>query len=153
MRLATAVCAALAAAPAVAAVGPIAPQHGMRGVSLGMSRQRVAAVLGPPLKVTHGSNELGRWTAFQYGGLTVTFAFDRGASQLASTTPSDRTIRGVGVGATPADVARRVTGAKCVHEPGYFHCYVGAWKPGAVVTDFSIRRGRVWRVVVGRVLD
>jgi hypothetical protein len=30
MRLAAAVCAALAAAPAVAAAGPIAPQHGMR---------------------------------------------------------------------------------------------------------------------------
>jgi hypothetical protein len=148
-----AVCAALVAVPTGAAASPIAPQHGMRGVSLGMSRQRVVAVLGPPLKIARGSNELGRWTSFRYRGLTVTFAFDRGASQLASTTPSDRTSRGVGVGSTAADVARSVAGARCVREPAYFHCYVGAWRAGSVVTDFAIRRGRVWRVVVGRVLD
>jgi hypothetical protein len=148
-----AVCVALAAIAAGAADAGIAPQVGIRGVALGMSRQAVLAALGTPSSVRHGTNELGRWTSFRYPGLAVTFAFDQGVSQVATTSPADRTPHGIGVGSRAEDVQARVKGVKCVREAGYSHCYVGTWRAGARFTDFSIRNGRVVRVVIGRLLD
>jgi hypothetical protein len=127
----------------------IAPQHGIRGVSLDMSRQDVVTVLGRPSRVDRGTGELGSWIAYRYGRLTVTFAFGKGVSQVATTSASDRTVRGVGVGSTAHEVATRVHGARCEAD----HCYVGTWSAGQKITDFLLRDGRVARVVVGRVLD
>jgi hypothetical protein len=46
-----------------------------------------------------------------------------------------------------------VKGLLCATEGGIRHCHLGAYAAGRVVTDFFFRRGRVNRVVVGRVLD
>jgi hypothetical protein len=136
-----------------AAVAAIAPQHGIRGVSLGMSQNAVIHQLGRPAKVAHGTNDLGEWTSFRYAGLTVTFAFDEVVSQVATTSSADRTPRGVGVGSTMADVLARVRGAKCVKDSVSAHCYVGKWVAGGGITDFSLKHGRVVRIVIGRLLD
>jgi hypothetical protein len=131
----------------------VVPQHAIRGVSLGMTRAAVVRTLGRPAHVSHRTNDLGPYTELTYRGLRITFAFDRGVSQIESTSPRDRTARGVGVGSSEAAVRRGVHGVTCRTESGVRHCSLGVFAAGRVVTDFFLRGGRVRRVVVGRVLD
>jgi len=131
----------------------IVPQRSIRGVRLGMTPATVRARLGRPASIVHGRNDFGAFTTYRYGRLTVTFQSNAGASSVATTNRTDRTIRGVGVGSPDDAVAARVTGARCVTESGFRHCYVGRWLPGRVVTDFVVRRGHVTRVVLARVVD
>jgi hypothetical protein len=146
------VLAAALAAPG-AARATIVPQHGMRGGAIGMTRQQVEARIGTPRKVTHGTGPFGPWTSYAYSGLVVQFVGNRTATSFTTTARRERTPHGVGVGSTPAAVAAKVRGARCLTESSYRHCYVGRWSAGRVVTDFAVRRGRVWRVTVGVVID
>jgi hypothetical protein len=131
----------------------IVPQHSIRGVAVDMTRAAVVRRLGNPAKVVHGKNELGKYTEFTYGSLRITFAFDRNVSQVQTTSPHDRTKTGVGVGSTEAQLRAGVKGETCKTESGVRHCSIGQFAAGKIVTDFFLRAGKVWRVVVGRVLD
>jgi len=153
VRLSSVATGLAALAVAGGATAAIVPQQQIHGVTVGMSAAQVRAKLGKPTKVTHGRNDFGKWTAFHYPGLSINFQSGTGATAIATLLRGQRTARGVGVGSTIAAVKTNVPGAKCVTEFGLFHCYVGRWEPGRIVTDFSIAKGHVSRVTLGRVLD
>lgn len=135
------------------AVAPIVPQRSIRGVELGMRRAAVVRTLGHPSHVRRGTNDLGPYTELSYAGLRVVFAFDGGVSELETRSPLDRTRSGVGVGSTERQVRAAIRGLVCLTEASIRHCHLGAYRAGRVVTDVFFRRGRAWRIVVGRVLD
>ena len=155
MRAAPAVAAVVLVALAVAssASGKIVLQHGMAGISLGMTKAKVRATLGDPLKIVNTRNEFGAYTQFDYPSVTVLFQSGSRVTALRTRNRSERTAAGVGVGSSESDVRLKVPKVRCRNEVGFHHCYVGVFKPGHVITDFLIRNGRVNLVVVGRVLD
>lgn len=159
---ALAAAAALALAPAPAPVAQqerIVPQVSIRGIQVGMTGAEVRRAAGraPDRKSVRSHPVLGRTAVWRFGKLTVTFDGTRSSSEVASvvtTSRSDRTTRGVGVGASEAAVRAGVPGARCLTEFGYRHCYVGRRARGQVITDFSIStKGRVTKVLLARVID
>ena len=93
----------------------------------------------------------------KFGAVQVTF---RGTGKtatvvnLSTTSRKERTSGGIGVGSSERALAAKLKGERCVTQLGYRHCYLGNWKPGYVVTDFSISKsGRVTRITLGLVID
>jgi hypothetical protein len=139
-------------APAVH--GAIVPNRSIAGVAIGMTQAKVRAVLGPPLRVIHRSDEIaGTATEFRYRRLAVTFASDVSLTAVHTTRTREHTRRGVGVGSSEADVTRLVGNVTCATEFGRRGCHTGELLPGARITVFDIRYGEVWRVRVGVVVD
>jgi hypothetical protein len=154
LSIVVAVASLLAVASASAAgEGRVVPQRGIAGLRLGMTQARVKATVGLPRRVEHGRNEIGTYTTYEYRTYSVTFFGGPRATGFETRSPRERTLRGVGVGSTRADVAAHVDSARCVRESGYDHCYVGRWLPGGTVTDFTLVKGRVTRIFVGYVID
>ena len=146
---------ALLAAGAAGALGEgrIVAQQGIAGVRLGMTQNEVKAKAGLPRKIERGRTDIGSYTTYRYRAYSVTFFSGRRATQVETVSPVERTRAGVGVGSTRSTVAGTVPRTRCAEENGVDHCYVGIWKPGMTVTDFSIRSGRVWRITIGYVVD
>lgn len=142
---------ALVLAPA--ASSKIVIQRGMAGVAVGMTKSAVLATLGNPTRIRNSSNEFGTYTRFDYPNLTILFQGGRRVSALRTTAPAERTAAGIGVGSTVAAVKAKVPKVKCKKEGGFRDCYVGTFKPGHIITDFQIKKGRVTQVLIGRVLD
>ena len=151
MRILAVVVVALALAAGASAA--IVPNRSVGGASLGQTRKQVRASLGNPLSVRRGRNEFGRYTVFRYAHVTVSFQGNGGATALTTTSATQRTARGVGVGSTEAQVKTGVRDVHCARFGALRHCTLGRELPGRRVTDFVLRRGRVVRVVVGFVLD
>jgi hypothetical protein len=136
------------------ASGAIIVQKGIGGVTLGMSKTKVRAKLGAPIRTRTGKNEFGTYAVFVYLRVRVTFQGGAAATAVQTTSKQERTSNGVGVGSTTAAVKSRIAGVKCeLSAPGSGHCFVGNFNPGRRVTDFFIAKGRVTRVVVGFVID
>lgn len=136
------------------ASGAIIVQKGIGGVTLGMSKTKVRAKLGAPIRTRTGKNEFGTYTVFVYPRVRVTFQGGAAATAVQTISKQERTAGGVGVGSTTAAVKNRIAGVKCeLGAGGSGHCYVGRFDPGRRVTDFFIAKGRVTRVVVGFVID
>ena len=139
-----------ALALSAAAAATIVPQKGIAGVLIGMTEPQVRAKLGHPKSVKNGKNEFGPYRTLTYARVRVSFQGLTTVTQVDTTSSKEKTLSGVGVGSTKADVKAKVKGIVC--EPG--HCHVGQFSPGARVTDFFIgANGRVTRVVVGIVID
>lgn len=133
--------------------GRFVVQQGIAGLRLGMTQAQVKAKVGLPRKVERGSSEIGPSTTYHYRTYSVTFFAGPNATQMDTLSPKERTLRGIGVGSTRAEVRAKVAGVRCLKEFGYDHCYVGVWKPGGKITDFSIKDGRVARVSIGYIID
>jgi hypothetical protein len=136
----------------------IVPQKSIRGIALGMTVAEVRAAAGSPSSFrTERDEVLGRTRVWRYGLTTVRFDSTRSAARVLGVTTTsrrERTAAGVGVGSTRSAVRTKVPAVRCLVEFDYDHCFVGRWRAGEVVTDFAIgTRGRVTRVVVGRIVD
>ena len=118
-----------------------------------MTKAQVRSNLGTPTRIRSGRNEFGRYVEFVYPRVSVSFQGRSRVTGLRTRSRLERTGKGIGVGSTEAEVKAKVTGVRCRTESGFRHCFLGAFLPGRVVTDFHIRGGRVSSVVVGFVLD
>ena len=143
----------VALALALPAGSTIIPQVGIGGVKLGMTQAKVRSILGRPTSTKRGSNDYGPYVIFYYTGYTVNFQGVTAVTQIETTTPKERTVSGLGVGSTRAQVQAKLTGERCEGPRAGGHCYLGKFVPGAHITDFSFRNGKVWDVVVGIVID
>jgi hypothetical protein len=157
---------AAAAAPAAAVAAPartghavpdpivVRPQVGIAGVALGDRPAQVRARLGAPVRIARerqGATGIvyERWF---YRGLRI--GLIGGAESLAvldaaTTSPTARTPRGVGVGSPRARVRRDYPGARCTTFRRRVTCAIG--EPGLRQTGFQIRRGRVRTIFVADV--
>lgn len=148
---------ALLAVPAPAGA-EIVPQQSIKGIELDMTVAQVRGAAGAPTRFrTVRDPFVGRTRRWDYGLTTVLFSSTRSDATVRSVSTrskAEKTSGGVGVGSRRSTVRRKVSGARCLVEFTYDHCFVGRWTAGQVVTDFAIgRRGTVSRVTVGRVLD
>ena len=156
--LITASAMALFASAAPARVQSLVPQQSLRGLKIGMVASQVRAVAGAPsINKIVSHPLLGKTRRMRFGKVEVTF---RGTSatapviNLTTTSRNERTSGGIGVGSSERALAAKLTGERCVTELGYRHCYLGKWRAGYVVTDFSISKaGRVTQVTLGLVID
>jgi hypothetical protein len=92
------------------------------------------------------------------GGLRATFHFAGSCQALTAISTSkgqERTASGIGKGSQLRTLRAKLKGEHCTRSKGRVRsCHLGSFQPGRVVTDFSIdSKGRVSRVLVGRVID
>jgi hypothetical protein len=151
LPLAAALAALLCAAAAAQAT--LVPQKGLMGVRLGQSQHHVRAVLGAPdgTRVRH-DEILGRARTDRYGRTTIGYDGTRAASHvitLSTTSRHERLAGGVGVGSRRSKLRAALPALRC--QAG--HCTMGRVRAGRVVTDFTLRHGRVARITIGRVID
>lgn len=144
--------ATLALAPA-AAQAHVVPGEGMLGLRVGDSLRHVRAVLGAPDRTLVRHDEiLGRVRNDRYGKTGIAYdATGPAAHVITLTTKSkrERLAGGIGVGTTRAALQAAIPGLDCTGR----HCTLGRFRAGRIVTEFTVRHGRVVRVTVGRVID
>ena len=148
-----------AAATVIALVLPasagaaIIPQRGIAGANLDMTQAQVRAKLGKPSKVAHPKSPIfGRYTTWFYGATSVDMfsTQDRKVFNISTTSKTQKTSTGVGIGSKAAAVKKGVKHSNCDSK----HCWVGNFQGGSKVTDFQLSSaGRVTRVTIGYVLD
>src|SRR3954449_12397973 len=131
----------------------IVPQRGIAGANLDMTQAEGRAKLGKPDKVAHPKSPIfGRYTTWFYGGTSVDMFRNQDGKvfNVSTTSKSEKTSTGVGVGSTAASVEKNVRGARCDQQ----HCWVGRFQGDRKVTDFQLSsKSRVTRVTIGYVLD
>jgi hypothetical protein len=118
-----------------------------------MTQAQVRAKLGKPDKVRYPKSPIfGQYTTWYYGGTSVDMfrSQDGKVFNLSTTSKTEKTSSGVGIGSTAAAVKTGVKGTRCDQK----HCWVGRFEGGRKVTDFQLSaQGRVVRVTIGYVLD
>ena len=122
-----------------AASATIRPQYGMSGVVLGMTKAQVQARLGRPVGQGGGRLYYARvWVGFRAGR----------ATEITTTSSTERTASGLGVRSTEAAVRRAFPRAVCAPWLVFRRCRFGSGQPGTRATDFTFGRGRVLQVTV-----
>jgi hypothetical protein len=128
--------------------------QGIAGARIGNTQAQVRTALGDPALVKTGSNDFGPFTQYFYeGGLRVFFQGNDQVTAITTLGRGDRTAKGVGIGSTEKAVKANVKGVKCETFDSIRSCHTGSGSPGERITDFFLRKGRVYRVVVGIVID
>jgi hypothetical protein len=143
----------LALAGSASASALVIPQKSIGGARIGMSETRVKAKLGAPLRVRSGSNDFGYWRTLVYKNVSVSFQTRSKATSVRTTSKSERTAHGVGVGSTLAEVRAGLSGETCKREFGIHHCWLGNWDAGRVITEFRLEKNRVSVVTISLVID
>jgi hypothetical protein len=118
-----------------------------------MTQAQVRAKLGKPLKVVHAKNDFGVYTELRYTGYTVDFQGSSNVTAVVTTLAREKTPAGIGVGSLWSQVHTKVPHVQCEGTATLGDCHVGDLLPGKRVTDFFVRGGKVYRVVVGIVID
>jgi hypothetical protein len=136
-----------------AAPARIVPQRGIGGANLDMTQAQLRAKLGKPDKVRYPRSPIfGRYVTWFYGATSVDMfrTQERKVFNVSTTSKSEKTPTGVGVGSTATAVKKNVKGVGCDQQ----HCWIGRYEGGEKVTDFTLgKTGRVTRVTIGYVLD
>jgi hypothetical protein len=139
---------------APAAGARIVEGRGIAGVRLQMSQSNVRHLLGTPDQIKHLTSDFGPSTEYVYYArrLRVTFFSGTQVTAVATTSRSERTASGVGVGSTKAQL---VAGVPHVHCNSGGPCQVGQSLPGRRVTAFFLNHARtkVASVLIGFVID
>ena len=146
-----AICALALVFPA-AAGARIVPQRGIAGAALDMNSAQLETKKGKPDRVQSRTSQIfGKYETWFYGRTSIDLYKSSGkVFNISTTSKSEKTSTGVGVGSTVAQVKRGVKGVRCDKQ----HCYLGRFDPGRKVTDFILSKtGHVSRVTVGYVLD
>ena len=144
-----AVLAGLALTAAAPAGATIVPQRSIAGVELSMAKPQVRGVLGEPNNVVQGTNKFGAYTIFEYRRLRIVFQGRTNVTAIRTTRRNERTVHGIGVGSTRAEVRENVARVRC----GRRQCVRGRFLPGRRVTVFRLVRGKVAQVIIGFVID
>jgi hypothetical protein len=129
---------------------------GIDGVKLGQSQAAVRAAAGRPGRIVRDINDFGPYTEFFYGPakLRVVFQGDEAVSSITTTGLGDRTVTGVGVGSSEAQLRAGLRGERCeAAGPGRRICTVGTHGIGLRVTTFRLWARHVYSVSVGVLLD
>lgn len=153
MRRAAAIALGALALTAGTAPAAIVIGRGIAGVRIGMTQTAVRGKLGRPAKVVHAENEFGSYTEFRYRGIVVDFQGNRTVTAVSTTLVREKTPAGIGVGSTWAQVHAKVSRVRCDGTAVIGTCHVGELLPGRTVTDFAVRNGKVFQVLVGIVVD
>jgi hypothetical protein len=146
-----------AVAATVLAAGPasaeIRVQQGIAGVRLGMTEGKVRAALGRPGAITLTSSTVRLKNLIYASGTTVSIFRSTGrVVNIDTIDRRQRTASGVGVGSKKVEIRAGIRQVNCpVAEPKI--CRVGVLEAGRVSTDFLFRKGKVWRVNIGVLLD
>jgi hypothetical protein len=138
---------------APAAQAKIVVQESIAGVKLGMTAAQVRKVLGPPRSVSYPKDEIqGSFKFYDYGATEVSLTRGEGSKvfNISTTSKTQRTSTGLGVGSTRAAVKRAFPRADCMA----LMCAIGAIEPGKRVTSFYLSsRGKVNLIALGIVID
>lgn len=162
-HLAIAAAAVAGVVGAASANAKIVPQEGIAGANVGMTQEKVLDKLGEPDRTRILTSPIGGFdfVELKYGRTKISFDGIEASSEVLGVStkdPDERTSKGVGVGSTKQEVKAGVEGVVCAEEFGVNHCYLGKFRIGEIVTDFSLKERKsgaliVNRVGVGRVLD
>lgn len=155
----TAVSAALAVAATLllpaAAGAAIVPQQSIMGIELQMSKAEVKAAAGEPDAILQRQHEIiGKVTEYRYGRTRVSIAKQSGVISIRTRDRDERTAENVGVGSRKRFLRRKLEGERCKREFGFHHCWLGRFRAGRTVTDFSLNdENRVRWVTLAIVID
>ncbi len=149
---------ALFASAASARVQTLVPQSSIRGVKVGMVASEVRSKLGSPdSNRTLAHPILRKIRTMRFGLVVVMFRgirFNSPVINISTTSKKERTASGIGVGSSERALRRALSGETCRTELGFRHCWLGQWKAGSLITDFSISKsGHVTRLTLGIVID
>lgn len=151
--LAGAVASMLAAAPSASAT--IVVNQSIAGVSLGMTQAQVVATLGPPKATTTSTDKATGQpvVSLTYNSAGVDLIGDK-AVAIGSSSRSEKTANGAGVGTKEKTLRKKVKGLRCSGKK-FRQCVKGSGRPGTPLTSFIInsKTKKVRGVLVGIVID
>jgi hypothetical protein len=126
-------------------------------VKVGNTQAKVINKMGvQPKSIETGVNDFGPYKILHFKHkFDVTIIKGRGVTNMTTTSGKQRTVDGIGVGSTKAELrgAYAVTCEKVPGSPGKQICLTGELVPGEILTDFRLTNKVVTMVGVGVVVD
>jgi hypothetical protein len=137
-----------AAVPAVAASPSIVPQKSIRGARLKMTVAQLKSALGDPVTTSHDPYH--NFTAIYHYQDHLIVSIDHGVvTQVVTTSKSDTTANGIGVGSTRRAAGSALHGAKCgVNSFSRdYECTIGKYCPNTAWTTFWFHKSKTVKSV------